>query len=262
MKNYTESIKAAPTDRVVQTNIDGMKNKLTDALYELGYDDTLVDPLIVRNVIDFSTVDYTSHIIDQLIEHYGDSIVWTHLEDAVAFEGLDISLTGELGRNWRSSKGNTFKSRIRDMIGAPIESLGLKAIDISELENHILTSQLDVVKRNTVIDYGEFGMHLPNVDIVIYIPENLRVIAVISCIVNLKNRIIDMAYWKLKFREAKRTAAIKYFLITTDLIVRSLAQTDLDCTYVLTNENLEETDNVKLFEHFIEDLKKVIEENR
>ena len=66
-----------------------MKNILEDALYEMGYDDTLVDTLIERNVIDFSTVDYTSHIIDQLEEHYGESVLYGDLEDAVTFEGLD-----------------------------------------------------------------------------------------------------------------------------------------------------------------------------
>lgn len=261
MKNNAKPIKAAPTART-QSEIDGMKNILEDALYELGYDNTLVDTLIERNVVDFSTVDYTSHIIDQLIEHYGDSMVWTHLEDAVVFEELDVALTGNLGRSWRASKGKTFRERIQDMIVVPIESLGLKMIKIRALENHKLTRQLDAVKRNVVIDYGEFGMHLPHADIVVYSPENSRVIAVISCGVNLKNRVIAMAYWKLKLRVAKRTAAIKYYLITTNLKGHSIIETDLDCRYVLTYEHIEESENVKLFEHFIEDIKKVIDENR
>ena len=103
----TEPIKAAPTARS-GGEFSGMKNILTDALYELGYDDTLVDTLIERNVIDFSVVDYTSHIIYQLEEHYGESMVLDHLEDAVALEGLTAYLTGELGETWRASKGNTF----------------------------------------------------------------------------------------------------------------------------------------------------------
>ena len=43
---------------------------------------------------------------------------------------------------------------------------------------------------------------------------------------------------------------------------RAIAETDLDGTYVLTAEELEESDKVKLFEHFIEDLKQVIEESQ
>ena len=52
MKNTTEPIIAAPTARG-GTNLDGMRNILTDALYELGYDDTLVDTLIERNIIQY-----------------------------------------------------------------------------------------------------------------------------------------------------------------------------------------------------------------
>lgn len=91
MKNTTEPIKAAPTARS-DGELSGMKNILTDALYELGYDDTLVDTLIERNVIDFSTVDYTSHIIYQLEEHYGEGILCGGLEKAVANEGLKVNV--------------------------------------------------------------------------------------------------------------------------------------------------------------------------
>ncbi len=262
MQNEIEPIKAAPTAHSLPTELDGIKNILTDALYELGYDDTLVDILIERNVIDFDTVDYTSHIIDQLIDHYGDSMVWTHLEDAVVFEVLDVALTGELGNSWRSSTGITFRERIRNMIDDPIESLGLKVIEMRALESLILTQQLDAVKRNVVIDYGEYGMHLPHADFVIYNPENSCVIAVISCGVNLKNRVINLAYWKLKLQAAKNTSAIKFYLITTNLKGVSITETDLDCRYVLTHEDIVESDNVKHFGHFIEDLKQIIDENR
>ena len=85
-------IKAAPTAHG-GTNLDGMRNILTDALYEMGYDDTLVDTLIVRNVIDFSTVNYTSDVMDDLIERYGESVLCGGLPDTVICEALDASLT-------------------------------------------------------------------------------------------------------------------------------------------------------------------------
>ena len=60
----------------------------------------------------------------QLEEHYGESIAWDDsLEEAVTSEGLDISLTGELGESWRASEGETFRERVRDMIASPIEKL-------------------------------------------------------------------------------------------------------------------------------------------
>ena len=69
-----EPIKAAPTAREQKTDLNAMKNILTDALYEIGYDDTLVSILIQRNVIDLDLVGYTSHIIYQLEEHYRESV--------------------------------------------------------------------------------------------------------------------------------------------------------------------------------------------
>ena len=107
MDNTTKPIKAAPTARG-GISLDGRKNILEDALYEMGYDDTLVDTLIERNVIDFSVVNYTSDVMDDLIEHYGESVLCGGLPDAVICESLDASLAGELGRSWRASKGDIF----------------------------------------------------------------------------------------------------------------------------------------------------------
>ena len=273
MDNTTESIKAAPTARG-DTRLDGMRNILEDALYEMGYDDTLVDILIERNVIDFSIVDYTSHIIYQLEERYGESVLWGDLEDAVAFEGLTASLTGELGENWHAAEGKTFRERVRHIITDPIGKLGMKVVTRYELENNsTISEELEGVKRHLAIDYGEFNFYLPDVDFVIYTPENSRVIAVISCAVKLKNRIIEKAYWKRKLQANENRRFIKFYLITADIDEtlkieglpkkeRVIAEVELDGTYVLTAEELEESDKVKLFEYFIEDFKKVIGENQ
>ena len=272
MDNTTEPIKAAPTARG-GNSLDGIRNILTDALYELGYDDTLVDPLIERNIIDFSTVNYTSDVTDDLIEHYGESVLCGGLPDAVICESLDASLMGRVGRNWRASKGDTFRERVLYMIAAPIESFGLKVVDSSELKDRKLIPQLGAVKRNVVIDYGEFGMQLPDADIVIYNPENSRIIAIISSKTSVRVWIAQIVYWRIKLLESENTTHIKVYLITPDRDrdltkihpakkLRGIVEANLDGTYVLTAESLEQSDKVKLFEHFIEDFKQVIGENR
>ena len=272
MKNTDGSIKAAPTARS-DGELSGMRNSLEDALYELGYDNTLVDTLIARNVIDFSTVDYTSHIIYQLEEHYGEAALW-QLEDAVALEGLGASLTGELGKNWRTSKASTFQERIQHVITEPIEELGMKVIACAQLRTaNTLPEELENVKQHLVVDYREFGPYTPHVDIVIYNPTNSHVVSVIKCEVNLRRYMLGTVYWRFKLRTEENTASIKFYLVTTDINetveviglppnARAIAETDLDGTYVLTAEALEESDKVKLFEHFIEDLKQVIEESQ
>ena len=273
VKNTIEPVKAAPTARG-GTSLDGMRNILTDAFYEMGYGGALVDTLIESNVIDFSIVDYTSDIKYQLKEHYGESILWDNsLEELVVLERLELSLTGELGRSWRASGGDTFQDRIRHVITDPIEKLGMKVVTRYELvKDSILPEELEHVKRHLAIDYEEFNAYLPHVNLVIFTPENAYIIAVIVCEVNLKKqRIFDMAYWKLKLQTDKDSATIKYYLVTADIdetlkssdlsqrIGRSIIETDLDGTYVLTAEPFEESDKVKLFEHFIEDLKQLLE---
>lgn len=271
MKNGTESIKTAPTARG-GTNLDGMRNILTDALYELGYDDTLVDTLIERNVIDFSIVNYTSHIIYQLEERYGESVLCGGLPDAVICESLDVSLIGELGTKWRASKGDTFRERILSMIAGPIESLGLKVVKSRDLESSRLIPQLDAVKRNVVIDYGEFGMQLPDADVIVYSPEDSQIVAIILSEISVRESVVQTGYWKSKLLESENTKHIKTYLITPDTDkdltrmdpakeLRIIAEIDLDGTYVLTAEALEESDKVKLFEHFIEDLKQLLEKH-
>lgn len=278
MDNTTKPIIAAPTARE-DCPLEGERNILTEALYEIGYDSMLVDTLIERNVIDFSTVNYTSDIKDQLTERYGEFIVWDgSLENAVAFEVLTDSLTGELGTNWRASESDTFQERIRDVIAKLIGKLGLKVVLRYDLvASDTLSEELESVKRHLTIDYGEFNSELPHVNLVIYTPENSRVIAVISCIVNLKARIFDTLYWKLKFREDEDKASIKFYLITTDIDKilkimyfpkpkrkkgRVILEADIDGIYVLTASEFQQSGKVKLFEHFIEDLKQVIGENQ
>ena len=272
MKNTDEPIKAAPTARS-DGELSGMRNILTDALYELGYDDTLVDTLIERNVVDFSTVDYTSHIVYQLEEHYGESVLCGGLPDAVICESLDVFLTGELGTKWRASEGDTFRERLLSMITGPIESLGLQVVKSRDLESSRLIPQLDAVKRNVVIDYGEFGMQLPDADIIVYSPEDSQIVAIILSEISVRESVVQTGYWKSKLLESENTAHINAYLITPDTDkdltrmdpakeLRVIAETDLDGTYVLTTEPLEESNKVKLFEHFIEDIKQVIGENQ
>ena len=265
-----DPIKAAPTARL-DGKLSGMQNILSDALYEMGYDDTLVDILIQRNLIAFDFVNDTSHIIDQLEEHYGESVLYGGLENAITFEGLSASLRGELGSVWRASKGDVFFKRVRHIIADPIEKLGMKAVTRHELENSSpFSEELESVKRHLTIDYGEFNSYLPNVHLVIYNPANFRVIAVTLCAVNLRNRVIEAAYWKRKLQTDGNRASIQFYLITADIgktlqianvptKERVIAEVELDGTYVLTAEELEESDKVKLFEHFIPDLKRVIE---
>jgi type II restriction enzyme len=79
-----------------------------------------------------------------------------------------------------------------------------------------LGKELSQVKRNLAIDYGKFGLHLPDVDIIIYNPQNCKVLAVISSKVTLRERIAQTGYWKLKLFQDPATKHIKVYFITLD----------------------------------------------
>ena len=180
---------------------------------------------------------------------------------------------GDHEQSWRAFKGKNFEKLIQHIITESIEALGMKVINGNQLErSKNLSLELSRVKRNLAVDYGTFGLHLPDVDIVVYKPKDSQVIAVISSKVTLRERNAQTGYWKLKLLESETTEHIKVYFITpdedgtlTDSYLpkkgRAIVEIDLDGTYVLTEANLDESDKVKLFEHFIQDFKKLIEEN-
>lgn len=122
------------------------------------------------------------------------------------------------------------------------------------------------IKRNLLVDYNEFGSHLPDVDIIIYNPKDCRVIAAISSKVTLRERIAQTGYWKIKLSQDKITKHIKVFFITPDedktLSIkkpakkgRAIVEIDTDGSYVMSEEDIEESNKVKSFDKFISDLK-------
>ena len=175
-------------------------------------------------------------------------------------------------QSWRSFKGKNLEKLIVYIIKDKVENLELKIVDGSKLERtkeDNLSEELANVKRNLLIDYGEYGYHLPDVDIIIYAPDTFRVIAVLSSKVTLRERIAQSGYWKLKLSSQTLTKHIQVYFITPDedgtLISknpakkgRAIVEVDLDGSYVLSEAKIEESKKVKHFNKFIDDLKKNI----
>ena len=106
---------------------------------------------------------------------------------------------------------------IQYIITEEVEKLGLKVINGNKLERSTnLSKELSQVKRNLAVDYGEFGLHLPDVDIIIYNAQNCKVLAVISSKVTLRERIAQTGYWKLKLLQDDATKHIRVYFITPD----------------------------------------------
>ncbi|MEM2108585.1 MAG: BsaWI family type II restriction enzyme [Candidatus Bathyarchaeia archaeon] len=176
-------------------------------------------------------------------------------------------------QSWRAFKGKNLEKLIVHIIKDEVENLGLKIVEGNKLErtnSDKLSLELSSVKRNLLVDYGEFGSHLPDVDIIIYNPKTYRIIAVISSKVTLRERIAQTGYWKIKLSRDKATEHIKVFFITPDedntLVTRmpakkgrAIVEVDTDGSYVMSQTRVEESDKVKMFDKFLEDLQKIMQ---
>ncbi len=175
-------------------------------------------------------------------------------------------------QSWRAFKGKNLEKLVIYIIKDEVESLGLKIVEGNTLErknSNNLSEELNRVKRNLLIDYGEFGSHLPDVDIIIYEPKTREVIAVLSSKVTLRERIAQTGYWKIKLSQDKITKHIKVFFVTPDedktLSIRkpakkgrAIVEIDTDGSYVMSEEEIEESNKVKKFDKFLVDLKNLI----
>jgi type II restriction enzyme len=172
-------------------------------------------------------------------------------------------------QSWRAFKGKNLEKLIEHIIADEVRDLSLEVINGNTLERtneSNLPEDIGQVKRNLLIDYGQFGYHLPDVDIIIYNPKTKKVIAVISSKVTLRERIAQTGYWKIKLQNQGLTKHIKVYFVTPDedgtLMIkepakkgRAIVEIDTDGSYVLSETDIEESDKVKMFDKFIDDLK-------
>ena len=175
-------------------------------------------------------------------------------------------------QSWRAFKGKNLEKLIEYIITDEVNALSLQVVNGNSLERTNganLSKELSLVKRNLLIDYGEFGSHLPDVDLIIYNPKTSKVVAVLSSKVTLRERIAQTGYWKIKLSLDEATKHIKVYFVTPDedgtLTVkkpakkgRAIVEIDTDGSYVLSETNIEESDKVKMFDKFIDDLKKLL----
>ena len=203
---------------------------------------------------------------------YG-SQAYRHISSVLkeAKEQHEKDFTGEdHEQSWRAFKGKSLEKLIEYIIMDEIR--GLEIINGNTLEKtneSNLPEDIAQIKRNLLIDFGQFGYHLPDVDIIIYDPETKKVIAVISSKVTLRERIAQTGYWKIKLQNQELTKHIKVYFVTPDedgtLTIkkptkkgRAIVEVDTDGSYVLSEADIEESNKVKMFDKFIDDLKNLL----
>jgi len=182
------------------------------------------------------------------------------------FQGVDHE------QSWKGFKGNALEGLILYIINDEITIMGLKIVKGKKFERtkpENLSTELKHVKKNLSIDFGKFGFHTPDVDLVIYDPQTYKVIAVLSSKVTLRERITQTAYWNLKMKNYELTKHIKVYFITPDedgtltkanpaKKGRVIVEVDTDGGYVLSEKEIEQSDKIKTFDKFIDDLKSLL----
>jgi len=178
--------------------------------------------------------------------------------------------TPDAEQSWKAFKGKNFEKLIWRVIDGELgSSLNLCCIPGGKLGRKKLSPELGKVYRNLLVRYGQWSL-LPDADLVVYDPRTCQVVGIISCKITLRERIAQTAYWKLKLASDPLTMHIKGYFITADedkdLVKglnnpkvsrnRIIVEHELDGTYVL--REVEESERVKPFPEFIEDIKKVI----
>ncbi|MCS7230385.1 MAG: BsaWI family type II restriction enzyme [Candidatus Kryptonium sp.] len=175
-------------------------------------------------------------------------------------------------QSWKPFKGNVLEDIILSYIIKKTEEAGLKVVkgkDLDKRSDEKLGDCLSMVKRSLAINYGEFGLHLPDADLVIYDPKTCKAIIIISSKTTLRERVAQTAYWSLKLKQSNLTKDIKVVFITLDEDEdlrtktpakkgRAIAEVDIDYTYVITDSNIDESEHVKKIDKFFDDLRKIL----
>jgi len=179
---------------------------------------------------------------------------------------------GDHEQSWRSFKGKNLEKLVAHIIKDEVDRMGLRIVDGNTLDrtnSENLSKELSAVKRNLLVDYGEFGAHFPDLDIIIYEPQTYKVIAGISSKVTLRERIAQTGYWKIKLSKDEVTKHVRVFFITPDedrtltfrtspKKGRAIVEVDTDGSYVMSEVQVEESEKVKMFDQFINDLKVLV----
>ena len=220
------------------------------------------------------TIQDLIKIYDKKKKKYGEE-AYRHISNVLkeAKEQHGKDFTGnDHEQSWRAFKGKNLEKLIEYIITDQVHALNLQVVNGNSLERtngSNLSKELSLVKRNLTVDYGEFGLHLPDVDLIIYDIKTSKVVAVLSSKVTLRERIAQTGYWKIKLASDKATKHIKVYFVTPDedgtLTVkkptkkgRAIVEVDTDGSYVLSETNIEESDKVKMFDKFIDDLKRLL----
>lgn len=207
--------------------------------------------------------------ISQIFQEVRDKYKQEYLNSPRAKKLLAQGKIPDPEQSWKPHKGKALEFIVTDMVAKGIGDLGLSCISDKDLERKAEEIGFGKLYRNVLIRFGKFAL-LPDADLIIYNPQNWEAIGIVSCKSTLRERIAQTLYWNLKLKSDPYTIHIKCFLVTPDEdgdLLRGLdsnpsrdriiVEHELDGVYTL-RDDIEESEKVKPFPKFFEDLKEVL----
>ncbi len=179
----------------------------------------------------------------------------------------DFSSEKNFEQSWRAVKGRGLEKVIEYILKQQLQAVGLELVHLGDVG--------DLLK----LDFGEYGQHYPDVDLVVYQQSKHRVLAILSIKTSLRERATQTAYWRNKIKDSDKTRNVKVFLLTpnSDDILRSnrasnkqraILETDIDATYIVNTSNVSLDDylykgkesRIRLISELANDLKELSRE--
>lgn len=177
-----------------------------------------------------------------------------------------LSPNKNASQSWRNVKGLGLEKVLEHIISQKLRPHNLELISVEEASEKV------------EIDFGEYGSHLPDVDLIVYQPSQERILAILSIKSSLRERATQTAYWRLKLHAQSNTKNIRVFLLTpnsdNDLRRRprkkknrAVLETDIDAIYVVNRPefNLEDylypglESRIRLIDELADDLAELAE---
>lgn len=176
----------------------------------------------------------------------------------------------DIEQQWKPIKGHAVETIIEYLLDVKIRKLGLKIMSgkaLDKISDEKISPEMFKLKGNLLLKFSDCGHFLPDVDLIIYVPNSCDVVAVVSIKSSLRERIAQTGFWKLKLANAGGREHIKTYFITLDddgvfslgktmTKPRAIAETSIDGTYVVTTSPIREARLVKTFDKFFIDLER------
>ena len=176
---------------------------------------------------------------------------------------------GDADQSWRAFKGKNTEKLIEMILRRELSKHNISIINGNRLERskkENLKDDEQEIQELLSIDYGDYGKHLPDVDLIVYRPssENTEIVllAVISVKITLRERVAQTGYWRLKMKE--KNNSVKIFLVTLDEDEaltkfrehtpkgKAIAATDTDIVYVIAPNFKSDDPNIRPFQEIFQ----------